>query len=166
MVIQTGVFTERLFSKVLNGLGYHNLAANYKTNTLRQLLRKFDSNRLDWLDVNYGTNISATQITDYAFGVDYLINVEPTNQRIGLDFTINGSAIERKLDKIVRNKHLWSKLDIDIMIVVHFQLPVGEDQGLLFYDLEDCEDQLLDAVFSSIESKQLVVATTVKVNRK
>lgn len=166
MVIQAGVFTERLFSKVLNGLGYQNLASNYKVGALRKLLSKVDPNRLIWLDTNYGTDISSTQIVDYAFGVDYLINVQPTNQRIGLDFTINGSAIERKIDKIVRNKHLWSKLDIDLMIVVHFQLPVGEDQGLLFYDLEDCEDQLLDIIFSSIESKQLVVATTVKVNRK
>ena len=167
MVIQTGVFTERLFSTVLGGLGYQNLAEKYTVKLLHQLLNQYDQDRLYWLHDNHSDDISPTQIVDYAFGVDYIVNVKPTNQRIGIDFTINEEALKRKVGKAKRNKRLWrNALRIDTMLVVCFDLPKGDDQGLLFYDLEDCEDQLLDALFSAIESPEECLSTIIKVRRK
>ena len=167
MVIQAGVFTERLFGAVLKGLGYQNLAEKYTVNALHQLLNQFDQDRLYWLNDNYSDDISPAQVVDYAFGVDYLVQVKPTNQRIGIDFTINSEALKRKVNKAKRNKRLWrNALNIDTMIVVCFELPKGNDQGLIFYDLEDCEDQLLDALFTAIESPEECLSITIKVHRK
>ena len=161
MVIQSGVFTERLFARILTGLGYSNLAATYDVETLRAILAERDPYRLSWLDANYSEDTSPERIVDYAFGIDYLIEVAPTNQRIGMDFTINGSSLHRKMQKLDRNKWLWHGLGISTNIVVCFELPNGHDQGLLFYDLEDCEDKLLDGIFSAIESKKEVTAINI-----
>jgi len=164
--LQAGTFTERLFSRVLSGLGYRNLAADYDPAALRKMLADFSWERADWLDANYANDICSEQIVDYGFGVDYLIKVAPFNHRLGLDFTINLPAVTRKVSKLKRNKFLWSALHITRMVVVHFELPEGEDQGLIFYDMEDCEDKLLDGIFCAIESKEEVLAVTVKVLRK
>lgn len=166
-LIQNGVFTERLFGAVLNGMGYKNLAEKYTVNTLHKLLNEFDQDRLYWLKDNYSDDTSPARIVDYAFGVDYIVNVKPTNQKIGIDFTLDDESLKRKVGKAKRNKRLWrNALRLDTMLVVCFELPKGDDQGLLFYDLEDAEDQLLEALFLALESPEQCLSTTIKVRRK
>lgn len=166
-LVQNGVFAERLFGTVLQGLGYQNLAEKYSVKLLHQLLNEFDQDRLYWLQDKYSDDTSPARIVDYAFGVDYIVNVKPTNQKIGIDFTLDDESLKRKVGKAKRNKRLWrNALRLDTMLVVCFKLPEGDDQGLLFYDLQDCEDQLLDALFLALESPEECLSTTIKVRRK
>jgi hypothetical protein len=164
-MIKAGQFTERLFSRVLADLGYANTACAYNKANLLQFLRVQNPNRLDWLETTY-PECPVEKVVDYAFGIDYLVKLPPTGQLVGLDFTINALGVDSKLRKISRDEHLWKHLGVSRMLVVCFELPPGEDQGLAFYDTESAADDLLDSIFSAIESSENVNYVTIKVRRK
>lgn len=102
-------------------------------------------------------------ILDKVYGLDYILSVPPTGQKVAFDFTTDGENVEAKVSKLQEFKPLWAALGIKKVVVLTTTYPEGEDQGILFYDAEDGVEEMYGIIYDALESDSDVVVAELKV---
>lgn len=68
----------------------------------------------EWMELDA---VPAEVLLDYAYGIDAVINFR--GYIIGIDITVNPSALTQKQRKLQQLKPLWSAAKIDCAVVLH-----------------------------------------------
>lgn len=169
--IKTGFFVEKLMSSVFNAAEYANKANNYNAAKLLKVASSINPGRVANVASKIPSfkgwdNYTSAFIIDHVYGLDYLITVQPSGERIAFDLTCNSDAIDSKAKKLVAFKPLWEAIGISRVVVLHVTFPEGQDQGLAFLDMDSCVDALMEVIYDCIESKETVVKATLNLINK
>jgi hypothetical protein len=163
-----GTFNEAIMSAFLLNLVFPDIRANFDKQVLLGIVKEFRPNRLENVASKIpnfrgwpSTNVK--KIIDYVYGLDYIIQVDPTGERVGIDFTLNAESIEEKVEKAKSFAPLWRALGVSKVVVLLTTYPDGNDQGLAFYKLEEAQDAIENIIYNAIEGTEEVTTATVNV---
>lgn len=166
----TGLFNEKIMSSFLVNLAFPDIRSTFDRRMLLSIVREFNPGRLKNVESKIPnfrgwdkTNVN--KIVDYVYGLDYVLQVDPTGERVGIDFTTNPENIQEKLSKAETFAPLWRSLGISKVVVLLATYPNGDDQGLAFYKLEEAQDAIENIIFNAIEGDEEVTTATVNVTR-
>lgn len=157
-------------SSFLMELAFPDIRSTFDHKMLLSIVRELHPNRLEdvaskipnfrgwqWTNVN--------KIINYVYGLDYIIQIDPTGERVGINFAINSESIQEKLEKAKIFTPLWRTLGVSKVIVLLATYPNGEEQGLAFYKLEDARNEIENIIFNAIEGAEEVTTATINVAR-
>ena len=108
----------------------------------------------------------AEMIIDRVYGLYYIIEVAPTNERIGFDFATDPESLAEKVSKAKEFAPLWKTLGVTKVVVLLSVYPDGDDQGLVFYDEDEAKEDIFSIILDVIEGEQEVSSKVVQIKRK
>ena len=162
---------EIIMSSFLIELAFPDIRSTFDHKMLLSIVRELHPNRLEdiaskipnfrgwqWTNVN--------KIISYVYGLDYIIQVGPTGERVGINFTIDSESVQEKLEKAKAFASLWRTLGVSKVIVLLATYPNGENQGLAFYKLEDARNEIENIIFNAIEGAEEVTIATINITRQ
>jgi hypothetical protein len=146
---------------LLGSIGFDDLRPTYDSSQLITTAKKLAPEWVDELAAKQKSFrgwefVSANFIIDRVYGLDYIIEVETSNQRIGFDFATNPSEFDAKVAKAHNYQALWKSLGVCKVIVLLEIHPSSEGQGLIFYDKEDGQDKMIAAIYTATDSSDEV----------
>jgi hypothetical protein len=95
-------------------------------------------------------------IIDRVYDLDYIIEVNPSNLKIGFEFVTSKDEVTKKVEKASILMTLWKSLDVSKVIILLVIYPDTQGQGLIFYDKDNAQDELLDIIFTVIEDNRKI----------
>lgn len=166
----SGPFNEAIMSTFLMNLAFPDIRSSFDHKMLLSIVKELRPKRLE----NVASKIpnfrgwertNVLKVIDYVYGLDYVLQVNPTGERVGIDFTLNAESIEEKVEKAKSFAPLWRALGVSKVVVLLATYPDGNEQGLAFYKLEEAQDAIENIVFNAIEGSEEVTTATVNVTR-
>jgi hypothetical protein len=167
-----GAYTEQIMNFILDHAGFQDLSVSeYSAALLLDTVEKIRPGRLTSVESKIKKFLGWKAykpkfILDHVFGLDYILSMDPTGQKIAFDFTVDREQVESKVSKLKEFKPLWAALGIEKIVVLTIIYPEGEDQGLLFYDAEDAVQEIYGVLYDAIESSLDVTTAELKVKLK
>jgi hypothetical protein len=140
---------------LLSSLGFEDLRSIYDS---KQLLATANQIHPEWVDsvagkidnfqgwASVGSNFTIGRI----YGLDYIIQVQPTDDRIGFKFATNPNAVRDSIEKAQTLYSLWKSLGVSKVIVLLAIYPV-RGESLVFYDKDRAQDKLLSLILDAID---------------
>jgi hypothetical protein len=166
-VIKSGFFIERMVARLLTVDGYASAAEEFTTPQLIKLLEVHAPKRLKAV-LEHKPNLAKAepnQVIDWAFGLDYILLL-PSGEKVGLDLTLNGEAVEGKTSKLKKLAKLWGALGVTHVATICYTLPQACPEGLQFYSAQDIVDDTFGVVYDVLEAAPGVHVGHVEIKRK
>jgi hypothetical protein len=166
----TGLFNEKIMEFLLQALSLTDLREGYDLYQLLAQANKIRDGRVKNVESKIPKfrsweALGTKQVIDRVYGLDYICDVKPSNERIGFDFTTDPTRVEEKLAKAREFQPLWQALGVSKVIVLLGTYPQG-DQGLAFYDTNDAIDNMLSVIFDAVESDRAVVQAEIMIQHE
>lgn len=146
---------------LLGSLGFEDLRSIYDSKQLLatanqihpeqvdSVARKIDNFR-GWASV--GSNFTISRI----YGLDYIIQVQPSNDRIGFKFATNPNDVREQIEKAQTFSSLWKSLGVSKVVVLLAIYPARFERDLVFYDKDLSQDALLSLIWDALDSDREV----------
>lgn len=80
----------------------------------------------EWMEI---AQVPSGVVLDYAYGIDATINFR--GHIIGIDITVNDSALQSKAQKLEQLRPLWSAAGIDACIALHIDPSTATPEALI-----------------------------------
>ncbi len=167
----TGKFNEGIMEFLLNSIGLKDISPAFDSQHLIATAKQIRPGRIENVETKLknfrGWNrVESKFIVDRVYGLDYIVEVKPSTERIAFDFTTNADKISEKIEKAKTFAPLWKSLGISKVIILLSVYPQGEDQGLAFYDKDRAQDDLLSIIFNAVESEEEVCSSTIQIQHE
>jgi hypothetical protein len=141
---------------LLSSLGFEDLRSIYDS---KQLLATANQIHPEWIDSVAGkidnfrgwTSVGSNFTIGRIYGLDYIIQVQPSDDRIGFRFATNPNGVRDSIEKAQTLSSLWKSLGVSKVIVLLAIYPVREEKGLVFYDKDRAQDKLLGLILDAID---------------
>lgn len=171
---QFGIFNEGVMFTLFSSQGFKDLRTEYVPKALLATAEAVRQGRVG----NCATQIQkkdksfswqsapAEKIIDLVYGIDYIIEVAPTNERIGFDFATDPESLAKKVSKAKEFAPLWKTLGVTKVVVLLAVYPDGDDQGLVFYDEDEAKEDIFSLILDVIEGEEEVSSKVVQIKRK
>ena len=153
---------------LLSSLGYQDLRATYERRYLIENASHINSEHLRVVTDRDGKlrnweRATSNRALDLVYGLDYIIEIEPSHRRIGLNFSTNPDDIRNRVDRAENLMTLWKSIGISQAIVLLAIYPDVESQGLIFYDLDKSIDELYERLMAALDSERDVSSAEVRI---
>lgn len=167
----TGKFNEEIMEYLFTSLGLKDLRSEYGNKQLLATANQIRHGRVDNVASKiksfHGWDaVGAEFIIDRVYGLDYIAEVKPSNQRIAFDFTTDPNKMAEKISKAREFAPLWKSLGVEKVVVLLTVYPDGTDQGLAFYNKNEAQDDILGLVYNAIEDTEEVSSATLYIRNK
>jgi hypothetical protein len=149
---------------LLKSLGWNDLRPTYDSKQLVATAQQVDP---AWLE-----NVAATFkkfrgwewctsniIIDRVYGLDYIIDIGGTSERLGLCLATDPALIEGKIEKAHTLSPLWQSIGVTKVVVLLTVYPVKE--GATFYDDDKSKNNMLGVILNAVESDREVISAEV-----
>jgi hypothetical protein len=160
------IFNEGVMEYLLTSLGLKDLRSEYGNKQLLATANQIRHGRVDNVaskvkNFRGWDTVGAEFIIDRVYGLDYIAEIKPSNQRIAFDFTTDPSKVAEKIAKAKEFAPLWKSLGVEKVVILLTVYPDGTDQGLAFYDKDEAQDDILGVVYNAIEGTEEVSSATI-----
>jgi hypothetical protein len=167
----TGKFNEEVMEYLFTSLGLKDLRSEYVKKQLIATANQIRNGRVDNVASKikhfHGWDAVGSEfIIDRVYGLDYIAEVKPSNQRIAFDFTTDPTKLAEKISKAKEFSPLWKSLGVEKVVVLLTVYPESEDQGLAFYNKDEAQDDILGVVYDAIENAEEVSSATIYIHNK
>jgi hypothetical protein len=144
---------------ILNSLGYDDLRSTFNSKQLIEQARQVNPDLVDLAARKiehfrsweyYGSQFVIGRV----YGLDYIIEVDPEKLKIGFKFVTSKDEVDLKVEKASDLMPLWKCLGVSKVIILLIVYPDIQGQGLVFYDKDNAQDELLGVIFTAIEDDQ------------
>ena len=152
---------------LLGSLGFEDLRSIYDSKQLLGTAAQIHPERVDsvaasiknfrgWASV--GSNFTIDRI----YGLDYIIQVRPSDTRIGFGFATNPNEVRERIEKASTFSSLWKSLGVSQVIVLLAIYPDEDGRGLVFYDKDRAQDELLSLIWDAIDSDREISSVEIQ----
>jgi hypothetical protein len=157
----TGKFNEGIMEYLLTSLGLKDLRSEYSSKQLLATANQIRPGRVENVaskirNFHGWDTVGSDFIIDRVYGLDYVTEIKPSNQRIAFDFTTDRSKVDEKISKAKEFAPLWKSMGVEKVIVLLAVYPTSEEQGLIFIDKDEAQEDILGVVFDAIENGEEV----------
>jgi hypothetical protein len=170
-MISQGKFNEGVMEYILAALDFSDRRSEYIKQQLLATANQIRPGRVDNVaskieNFRGWDTVGAKFIIDRVYGLDYIIEVKPSNERVAFDFTTNLEKVQEKLEKAQEFAPLWKSLGVSKVVVLLTKYPQGTDQGLAFYDKSRAEEDMLNLIFEAIEDDAEVSLRQIEIHHE
>lgn len=149
---------------ILGSVGFKDLRSTYDCKQLIATAAQINPQRLANIAENFQNfrgwaSYEANLIISRVYGLDYIIDVNATSERLGFYFTTNPNLVAGELEKFQTYDALWKSLGVTKVIILLFICPI--DQGLVFYDKEKSQNNMFGVIMNAIKSDSDIISTTI-----
>lgn len=153
---------------LLSSLGYKDLRATYEPRHLLENATQIDPEQLETATQRNGKPINwartnSNRFISVVYGLDYIIEIEPLNQRVGLNLLTSPDRVQIEISQAVNLTPLWKSIGISQVIVLLAVYPDIQRKGLVFYDKRKSQDELYGRIMDAIDSNQDVSSAEVHI---
>jgi len=153
---------------LLGAIGYQDLRPSYDREYLIQNATRINP---AWLEsiTNQGeksrdwNKITANFVISLVYGLDYILEIEPSHERIGLNLLTNYDDVLKKVIQAEDLTTLWKSLGISQVVVLLAIYPKVEGQGQIFYDKDKSVDELYGQLMDAIDSGRDVYSADIHI---
>ena len=158
--------TETPIDFLLRYSGFEDLRSKYD---YKQLIATATQINPQWLEHVAGTfqkfrgwkSYNPGRIIDLVYGLDYIIDVDTTAERIGFCFTTNPDLVEGEIEKAQNYSSLWKSLGVTKVMIVLCVYPV--EKGFAFYDRDKSQDNMYGVIMDAVESNLEIISAEVQI---
>lgn len=153
---------------LLGSLGYQDLRATYEKRHLLENATQVNPEQLGAVTKRNGKSrnwerTTSNRVISVVYGLDYIIELEPLHQRIGLNLLTSPDEVHSKVIQANNLTTLWKSIGISQVIVLLAIYPDIESQNLIFYDKDKSNDELYGRLMDAIDSNQDVSSAEVHI---
>jgi hypothetical protein len=153
---------------LLGSLGYQDLRATYEKRHLLENATQVNPEQLEAVTKRNGKSrnwerTTSNRVISIVYGLDYIIELEPSHQRIGLNLLTSPDEVHSKVIQANNLTTLWKSIGISQVIVLLAIYPDIESQNLIFYDKDKSNDELYGRLMDAIDSNQDVSSAEVHI---
>jgi hypothetical protein len=148
---------------LLRSLGYEDLKSNFDSSHLASIARRINPTHLDRVEKSIRNfrrweDLGSSFIVGRVYGIDYITKIG--DERIAFSLTPYPSEVETKIAQAKDLLKLWKSLGVSKLIVLLSIYPDSDNEDM-FYNKDNSQDSLLEAIFSVIESTEDVVSAEI-----
>jgi hypothetical protein len=163
-----GKFNEGIMEYLLGSLGLRDLRSEYISKQLLATANQIRPGRVENVaskirNFHGWDMVGSDFIIDRVYGLDYVTEVKPSNQRIAFDFTTDPNKVDEKITKAKEFAPLWKSMGIEKVIVLLAIYPTGEEQGLLFINKGEAQEDVLGVIYDALENAEEVCVGKIQI---
>ena len=98
-------------------------------------------------------------IIDRVYGLDYIIDVGGTSERLGLCLLTDPALVESKTEKAHTLSPLWKSIGVTKVVVLLTVYPVKE--GATFYDDDESKNNMFNVILNAVGNKHEVILSEI-----
>jgi hypothetical protein len=153
---------------LLRSLGYEDLRATYERKHLLENAAQLNPEQLEAATQRNGKprnweRTTSNRVISLVYGLDYIIEIGASNQRIGLNLLTSPDDVQNKISQSENLASLWKSIGIDREIVLLAVYPDIQGQGLVFYHKHKSQDELYGRIMDAVDSNQDVSSAEVHI---
>ena len=144
---------------LLRSMGYEDLRGTYERKHLLENAIQVNPEQLEAATQRNGKprnwdRTTAGRVVSLVYGLDYIIEIIPSQQRIGLNLLTSHDQVQIKVSQAENLMPLWKSIGIDRAIVLLAVYPDIQGQGLVFYHKHKSQDELYGRIMDAVDSNQ------------
>jgi hypothetical protein len=153
---------------LLRSMGYEDLRGTYERKHLLENAIQVNPEQLEAATQRNGKprnweRTTAGRVVSLVYGLDYIIEILPSQQRIGLNLLTSLEDVHTKVSQAENLVPLWKSIGIEQVIVLLVVYPDIEGQGLVFYHKHKSHDELFGRIMDAIDSHQDVSSAEIHI---
>jgi hypothetical protein len=153
---------------LLRSMGYEDLRGTYERKYLLENAIQVNPEQLEAATQRNGKpqnweRTTAGRVVSLVYGLDYIIEILPSQQRIGLNLLTSAKDVHNKVSQAENLTPLWKSIGIEQVIVLLVVYPDIEGQGLVFYHKHKSHDELFGRIMDAVDSYQDVSSAEVRI---
>ncbi len=153
---------------LLSSLGYKDLRATYEPRHLLENATQIDPEQLEAATQRNGKSINwartnSNRVIGVVYGLDYIIEIEPLNQRVGLNLLTSPDRVQIQVNQAANLTPLWKSIGVSQVIILLAVYPDIQGKGLVFYDKHKSQDALYGRIMDVIDSDRDVSSAEVHI---
>jgi hypothetical protein len=153
---------------LLSSMGYQDLRGTYERKHLLENAIQVNPEQLEAATQRNGKprnweRTTPGRVVSLVYGLDYIIEITPSQQRIGLNLLTSPEDVQTKVSQAENLAPLWKSIGIEQVIVLLVVYPDIEGQGLVFYHKHKSHDELYGRIMDAVDSHQDVSSAEVHI---
>jgi hypothetical protein len=152
---------------ILHSLGYDDLRSIFDRQQLMEQARQINPELVELTANNIKhfrswEHFGSQFIINRVYGLEYIIEVDPEKLKIGFEFVTSRDEVIQKVERASTLAPFWKTLGVAKVIILLVTYPDRQGEGLIFYDKDNAQDELLGIIFTAIEDNLEILSAELR----